>query len=63
MPLAEYERRVGEKNKYFHEIAESVVLAKNNVIPVEPEEDDGEPVPHDGDRDPQNPRVHGDPRP
>lgn len=35
MPLAEYEGSVGTKNKRFHEVAESIMLAREGVVPVD----------------------------
>ena len=63
MPLAEYQTAVGPLNRYFHEAAEAVRLSKEGVIPVERDEDDEPTIhgKHRHDRDPQNPRTHGDP--
>lgn len=38
MPLAEYESAVGTKNKRFHEVAESIMLAREGVVPVDGKE-------------------------
>lgn len=35
MSLAEYEQSVGPKNKYYHEVAEGVKLAREGVIPLD----------------------------
>lgn len=39
MSLAEYEATVGPLNRHYHEYAESVMLHKQGVLPLDPDED------------------------
>lgn len=57
MSLAEYEASVGPKNKFFHEAAESVHLSKQDVIPLE-RDDDGDPV---GEPSQKEKKMHSSP--
>lgn len=41
VPAAEYERTVGPANRYFHELAELVLLHKQGVLPLDPDDDGG----------------------
>lgn len=40
IPYAEYHRTVGPANKHFHEIAETMLLSREGVLPLDGEDDD-----------------------